>query len=102
MLADRRTLRILAIIVAGYALIVIPGLLYRPWYELAAGWLVLVPFVSAHLFHQLGVPGLLENAGACGWGICSPTLLGWIVAAAFWTCVAWLLAWGIALAFRRA
>jgi hypothetical protein len=38
-----------------------------------ASYLVMLPLLSIYLFHTLGIPGLLQHAGACGWGMCSPT-----------------------------
>ena len=67
-----------------------------------AGWLFLVPFFTPHLFHKLGIPGLLEQGGHCGWGWCAPTVAGWIVLVLLWLGVAWLAAWGLARLTQRA
>jgi hypothetical protein len=56
----------------------------------------MTPILAVYLFHTLGVPGLLEHHGHCGWGLCSPTVFGWTFLAVFWACVLWLLARGIA------
>ena len=64
--------------------------------------LVLVPLLSIYLFHRLGVPGLLEHGGHCGWGWCAPTPYGWAFLAIFWLAVAALAAWGLArITMRR-
>jgi hypothetical protein len=61
-----------------------------------SGYAVMVPFLSIYLFHHLGIPGLLEHDGACGWGLCSPTAFGWTFLVILWIGVAWLVAWGLA------
>jgi hypothetical protein len=63
--------------------------------------LVLVVFLTPHLFHALGVPGLLEHGGHCGWGWCSPSALGWVLMAVVWLAIAWLAAWGLAWLGRK-
>jgi hypothetical protein len=95
MATGMRTLRILAFLLAGYAALVLAGLLGPPL-ESLSGVLLVVPLLSIYLFHRLGIPGLLEHDGYCGWGWCSPTPFGWIFLAVFWAGVAWLLAWAIA------
>jgi hypothetical protein len=58
--------------------------------------------LSIYLFHTLGIPGLLQQGGACGWGWCSPTTWGWAFLAFFWLGVAWVVAWALArLTARR-
>ena len=61
-----------------------------------ASFSVMVPYLSVHLFNNIGIPGLLEHGGRCGWGWCSPTAFGWIVLVIFWIAVVWLMAWGLA------
>ena len=56
----------------------------------------MVPYLSVHLFNNIGIPGLLEHGGRCGWGWCSPTAFGWVFLIVFWIAVAWLVAWGLA------
>lgn len=92
-----RTLRVLALILIGYALLALPGFIWSSYFDSPAGLLVLVPLYSAHVFHKIGMPGLLEHNGLCGWGWCSPTLFGWVFVAAFRILAAWLLAWGITM-----
>lgn len=97
-MARARTLKILVALVGGYALLVLPAYLGPSPLQDISTYFFLVPFLSVHLFHHLGIPGLLEHGGACGWGWCSPTLLGWAFLALFWLGLAWLAAWGIARA----
>ena len=63
-----------------------------------------MPFtvLSVHIPHRLGIPGLLEHKGACGWGWCAPTVFGWIFLALFWLSIAWFFAWAIARLMARA
>lgn len=91
-----RTFKILAAILIGYALLAIPAYWGPSSLESMSSHLVMVPFLSIHVFHQLGIPGLLEHGGACGWGWCSPTAFGWAFLAMFWIGLAWLVAWGLA------
>jgi hypothetical protein len=91
-----RTARIFAALLVGYALLVIP-VYWGPSYFQAIGiYLVMVPFLSVYIFHKLGIPGLLDHNGACGWGMCSPTAFGWAFLVVFWLGVVWLTAWGLA------
>jgi len=95
-----RTLKILAAILVGYGAIVLCA--YRgpeALQEIAAPAL-LAPYLSLHLFNHLGVPGLLEHEGNCGWGLCAPSLPGWVFAVVLWLTIAWLAAWAIATIFR--
>lgn len=99
---EPRTLKFLAGLLVAYGLLVLPAYWGPAPLEALGGILVMVPYLSVHLFHKLGVPGLLEHGGACGWGWCAPTLAGWVVLAVFWLGVAWLVAWGLAwLTSRR-
>ena len=91
-----RTLGILAVLLAGYGLLVIPAYWGPSYLEEISSHFVMVPFLSIYAFHKLGIPGLLESHGACGWGWCSPTAFGWAFLVAFWIAAAWLIAWGVA------
>ena len=91
-----RTLKFLAFIMAGYILLVIPGAIWSSYFDSPAGYLVLVPLLSVYVFHKVGIPGLLEHNGLCGWGWCSPTVFGWVFAVMFWLIVAWGCAWAFA------
>lgn len=91
-MTQRRTLRIFVFIVAGWGLLALPGLVWPGYLDTPVGLLVVVPYLSIYLFHGVGVPGLLQHGGACGWGWCAPTVLGWVVLVGFWLGVVWLLA----------
>ena len=91
-----RTLKILAALLTGYALLVIPAYWGPSYLEAMSTYVVMVPFLSIYIFHKFGIPGLLEHNGACGWGWCSPTAFGWAFLGIFWIGVTWLIAWGLA------
>ena len=91
-----RTLKILAAIVATLLLLASPALLWPGYLDSPMGLIVAVPFLSIYLFNAAGVPGLLQNHGACGWGWCAPTLFGWVFLGVFWLLVLWVVAWGLA------
>jgi branched-subunit amino acid transport protein len=88
--------RVLAVLLVIYLAVLSPGLFFSAYLDSPVGVLVLLPYLSVYLFHALGVPGLLVHGGACGWGWCAPTVLGWLVAAGVGLGVLWLLAWGLA------
>jgi hypothetical protein len=92
----QRTLKILLGLALGYALLTIPLYVSPAYADSAASLLVLIPVLSIYLFHKIGIPGLLEHNGLCGWGWCSPTPLGYVFLLAFWLGFALLVAWGIA------
>lgn len=96
-----RTLKTLALLLVLYGLLVVPLFVWPAYADSPAGLLLLVPGLSIYLFHKMGMPGLLEHNGLCGWGWCAPTPFGWFFLGVFWLAVAWLLAWGIALLVRR-
>ena len=96
-----RTLKTLALMLAIYGLLLFPALIWPSYLDSAAGVLLLIPMLSAYLFHKAGVPGLLQYDGMCGWGWCSTTPPGWLLAAIFCLVVAWLVAWGLASLSRR-
>ncbi|MEO8250065.1 MAG: hypothetical protein ABI589_11910 [Burkholderiales bacterium] len=96
-----RTLKLLMLLLAGYGLAVIPAAVWPAYLDSPAGVLVAIPLLSVYLLHGAGVPGLLEHNGLCGSGWCSPTLLGWLLAAVLWLGIAWLIAWGIAALTHR-
>jgi hypothetical protein len=103
MMPHQATSRILLILLIGYLLLALPAYLGPDWIEPFSAVLVLVPYLSVHLFNHMGVPGLLEHGGFCGWGWCAPTVFGWAFMVALWLGVFWAAAWGIAwlLARRR-
>jgi hypothetical protein len=94
----RRTLLILAAILGIYALLWLPAAFSARYFDSPFGLIAAFPMLSIYLFHTLGMPGLLQNGGACGWGWCAPTLFGWIFVVAVWVLLAWLVAWRIGLA----
>lgn len=96
-----RTLKILALVLVLYGAACLPAALELPFLERASTWFILAPFFTSHVLHELGVPGLLDHAGRCGWGWCAPTTLGWALTGLIWLGVTWVLAWGIGLALNR-
>lgn len=60
------TLKILALFVVGYGLLLLPGMFWPEYLRFTRGLLLLVPYLSLYLFHKLGIPGLLEHNGLCG------------------------------------
>jgi hypothetical protein len=91
-----RTLKILTALLTGYALLALPAYWGPSYLEAISSSVVMVPFFSIHIFHKLGIPGLLEHNGACGWGWCSPTAFGWGFLVIFWIGVTWIVAAGLA------
>jgi hypothetical protein len=89
---SRRTLQILVLIAALYALLMLPGVLWPRYFDTPAGFLIIAPLLAVYTFHRLGMPGLLED-GACGMALCPPSGLGWLFIAALWVTGAWLVAW---------
>jgi hypothetical protein len=95
----RRTLQLLAIFLGIYALLWIPALFSTRYLDSPFGLIAAAPALSVYFFSMVGVPGLLRNGGACGWGWCPPTLFGWLFVGAIWLLLAWLVAWRIGRAF---
>ncbi|WP_435106682.1 hypothetical protein [Arhodomonas sp. AD133] len=89
---NTRTIRVMGFIVVGYLLLCAPVAFWPQYLDTPLGFIAAFPFVSVYLFHAIGIPGLLENSGACGWSWCAPTLFGWGFIAAFWLVVLWLVA----------
>lgn len=90
------TLRIFLVLTGGYALLAAPAAFFDAYLDSLPGLLVAIPVLSVYLFHAAGIPGLLVNNGACGWGWCPPTAWGWIFLAVFWLGLTWLIAMGLA------
>ncbi len=99
---EPRVLKLLLALLATAGVVALPGLIWPAWLDSPAGWVVLMPFFLAHLLHSVGVPGLIENAGLCGWGWCSPTAQGWAVSALICVLVIWALAAVLVHAWMRA
>ena len=55
------TLKLLALFIVGYGLLMLPGMFWPQYFDSPAGLLLLVPYLSVLLFHQLGISGLLEQ-----------------------------------------
>ena len=91
-----RTLKFLAAMIAGLILLALPGLAWPAYLDTPIGLIVALPYLSIYLFHSIGIPGLLQHHGACGWGWCPPSVFGWVFLCSFWLLIAWLLAWGLA------
>ena len=91
-----RTLKVLGVVLSLYGLLVLPSFVWPAYAESPAGLFPLIPGLSIYLFHKVGVPGLLEHNGLCGWGWCAPTPFGWVFLIVFWLAVAWLFAWAMA------
>lgn len=91
-----RTLKFFVAFILAFALILLPAWIWPKYLDSFAGVLVLVPYLSIYLFHKIGMPGLLQNNGACGWGWCAPTMFGWVFLYTFWLFVLWMLAWAVA------
>jgi hypothetical protein len=96
-----RTLKILAALLTGYGLLIIPAFWGPSYLEELSSYVAMVPLFSIYIFHKIGIPGLLEHGGACGWGWCAPTGFGWAFLALFWLGIAWLSAWGLACLTAR-
>ena len=79
-----RTLKILALLLVGYGFLLLPAVLFPSYLDSPAGLLLAAPVVSIYLFHKVGIPGMLEHDGLCGWSWCSPTVFGWLFATVIW------------------
>ncbi len=86
------TLKIMALLNACYLLLWVPAIFWSGYLNTPLGLFAAFPILSAYLFHGIGIPGLLQNNGACGWGWCSPTLFGWVFVVGFWLFITWLVA----------
>lgn len=92
---QRRTFKFFVSLIGLFLLLASPGLIWPSYLDSPLGLALAIPYLSIYLFHQIGIPGLLQNNGACGWGWCAPTTFGWIFLVTFWLLVTWLLAWGL-------
>jgi hypothetical protein len=91
-----RTLKVLALMLLAYGLLWLASAFESSHTDSPIGLLLLSPLLAVYLFHKLGVPGLLEHDGHCGWGWCAPTAFGWVFTVIALLAVAWLIAWAIA------
>jgi len=92
----RLTIKSLLLIAATCAAVWLPSVVWRdnlPAF-LIAPYAVLrgIPPIPVYILNAMGVPGLLQNNGHCGWGWCAPTVFGYVTLATFWVAVAWLVA----------
>lgn len=91
-MVNPRVLKIFAIIIAIYFVLLSPGLIWPEYLDTPVGLLAAIPFLSVYLFHLIGIPFLLVHNGACGWGWCAPTVFGYVFISIFWLLLTWLLA----------
>jgi hypothetical protein len=82
----------MVLLLTGYVLLWVPSLFWPGYHDSPLGIIVALPILSVYLFHSVGIPGLLQHNGACGWGWCDPTIFGWVFSISFWLLVIWLLA----------
>ena len=99
---NRRRLKFFAALVALQILLAMPGLFWPKYLDSPIGLVLVMPFLSVYLFHKLGVPGLLEHNGLCGWGWCAPSIAGWLFIAVLWVTGTWAIAWCLSKAFPGA
>lgn len=91
-----RTLKIFALLVAAFIVLGAPAYVGPAFLEEPSSYVVIVPVMSLYFFQHIGIPGLVEHNGLCGWGLCGPTPFGVAFVVAFWLGIAWLVAWAIA------
>jgi hypothetical protein len=101
-MAHSRLLKFFAALVALQILLALPGLFWPEYLDSPIGLVLVMPFLSVYLFHTLGVPGLLQHNGLCGWGWCAPTILGWFLIGAVWLVCTLGIAWCFSKAFPGA
>jgi len=92
-----RTAKVFALLCVAQLVLALPGLRWPGYLDTPIGLLLVAPYFTAYIAHALGMPGLLEKGGACGWGWCAPSGLGWLVIGASW----WAAWWGIASMVSR-
>ena len=92
---DRVTLKVFLLIIFVYILLWLTINIWPTYIDTSLGAIVAFPLLTIYLFHAVGIPGLLQNDGTCGWGWCSPTVFGWIFIVIFWLLIAWFVAKGI-------
>ena len=101
---ERSTYKVLVVIAMAYAAVWLPYVVLRENLPaFLAGpytFLWLAQAIPVYILSGIGVPGLLQNNGHCGWGWCRPTVFGYVVLVIFWVVVAWLIAWCISKATK--
>ncbi|MBX9849588.1 MAG: hypothetical protein K2X64_09865 [Rhodocyclaceae bacterium] len=88
-LPRNRTVKMMLVLLGLYGLACLPATVWDNYLDSPIGILVVVPYLSVYVFHAIGIPGLLQNNGACGWGWCAPTVFGWVFIATVWLLVLW-------------
>ena len=78
-------------VLATHLFLAAPGMVWPRYLDSPIGIVVVSPYFVPYILHALGVPGLLENNGACGWGWCPLTPAGWCAAIGVWILGAWFL-----------
>jgi hypothetical protein len=91
-----RALKIFAFIVAVYGAILAAVTYVPSLSDSVLALLAVAPYLTVAAFSMIGIPGVLLNDGACGWGWCPPTIWGWTLSATFWLALAWLISLGLA------
>jgi hypothetical protein len=79
-------------ILACYLLLWAPYFFNHQYLDTPFGIVAVFPILSIYIFHGIGIPGVLQNDGACGWGWCAPTPFGWVFLVIFWLLVVWAVA----------
>ena len=98
---ERRTFAILGAAVGAYFVLAVPAYVGPSALGEYSAVIVAPVILSLYVFHRLGMPGLLENDGLCGWGWCGPSAFGLLFLAVFWLGVAWLAAWALSRVVAR-
>lgn len=96
-----RTLKFLAAFIIAFIVLMLPAVVWPKYLDSPIGITLALSYLSIYLFHQIGIPGLLQHNGLCGWGWCAPSIFGWVFLCVFWLGVAWLVAWAAAHATAR-
>jgi hypothetical protein len=89
------------LVLACYFLLWLPYLFWTEYLDTPLGIVAVFPVLSVYIFHGIGIPGLLQNDGACGWGWCAPTPFGWVFLVILWLLAFWTVAWAIARLTRQ-
>lgn len=72
--------RWLAILFCAQLILIAPGFVDPGYLDGPVGLLLVVPYLSVYIGNSLGIPGICW----WGWGVCAPTLAGWLWIAAVW------------------
>jgi hypothetical protein len=85
----------MAYLLMGYFSLWVPYFFWMGYLDSPFGFIAAFPVLSVYIFHNIGIPDLIQHNGACGWGWCAPTIFGWVFIILFWLIVLWILAWFI-------